>query len=259
MKKCRCIIIDDEVLARDVIRNLLIDESSMTIVDEASNGTEAVMKILQHRPDLLFLDIQMPGFDGFEVIKEIWPHHQPHIVFTTAYDQYALRAFEVCASDYLLKPFDYTRFYQALDRIKKRILDQNHLQVNELIGKLLQMHASEKEDIFLQRLIAKENNRMILIKTEEITHLCADGNYISLFTTGSKKHVIFESLSSLETKLNPVNFMRVSRSCMVNINFILELESYFNGEYILHLSGGKTVKCTRGYRDNMKSYLSKLK
>jgi len=119
-----CLIIDDEILARDVIRTFLSADSSVLVVDEATNGTQAVIKILQHRPDIIFLDIQMPELDGFEVLKEIWPHHQPFVVFTTAYDQYALRAFEVNAIDYLLKPFDEIRFHQSLGRLKERLSQQ---------------------------------------------------------------------------------------------------------------------------------------
>jgi two-component system LytT family response regulator len=256
MKYC-CLIIDDEILARDVIRTFLESDPSVKVVDEACNGTEAVIKILQHRPDLIFLDIQMPEFDGFEVLKEIWPHYQPFVIFTTAYDQYALRAFEVNAIDYLLKPFDEIRFHQSLGRIKERLSLQSQPRVEALVNHLIRQQSAEPASHYLQRLLVKETGRMYLIKTEDISHFDADGNYITLHVS-SRRYTFYESLSSLEPRLNPADFIRVSRSYIVNVNYILELETYFNGEYIVHLTSGEKIKCTRGYRDNMKEFLAKM-
>lgn len=252
-----CLIIDDELLARDVIRTFLETDYSVKVIDEAANGTEAVLKILQHRPDLIFLDIQMPGFDGFEVLKEIWPYHQPFVVFTTAFDQYALRAFEVNAIDYLLKPFDEVRFHQALGRIKERISNKAQPKIEELVKQLMGQQATEPTENYLKRILVKETGRMFLVKTEDISHFDADGNYITLHA-GNKMHTIYDSLSSLEARLNPADFIRVSRSFIINVNYIAELESYFNGEYIVHLNTGAKVKCTRGYRDNMREFLAKM-
>lgn len=252
-----CLIIDDEILAREVIRTFLGTDFSVHVVDEASNGTEAVLKILQHRPDLIFLDIQMPGFDGFEVLKEIWPYHQPYVVFTTAFDQYALRAFEVNAIDYLLKPFDEVRFHQALGRIKERISNKAQPRMEELVKQLMGKQVAEPSENYLKRVLVKETGRMFLVKTDEISHFDADGNYITLHV-GAKMHTIYESLSSLEARLDPADFIRVSRSFIINVNYISELESYFNGEYIVHLSTGEKIKCTRGFRDNMREFLGKM-
>lgn len=252
-----CLIIDDEILARDVIRTFLSADSTIRVVDEAANGTQAVIKILQHKPDIIFLDIQMPELDGFEVLKEIWPHHQPFVVFTTAYDQYALRAFEVNAIDYLLKPFDEIRFHQSLGRLKERLSQQSQPRIDELVTRLLNEQKENKEGDFLQRILVKEAGRMYLIKVEDITHFGADGNYISLHTL-TKTYTIYESLTSLENRLDPSLMIRVSRSNIVNINFISEMETYFNGEYIVHLAGGNKVKWTRGYRDTIKAFLAKM-
>jgi two-component system LytT family response regulator len=252
-----CLIIDDEILARDVIRTFLVGDASIRVVGEAANGTEAVIKILQHKPDLIFLDIQMPELDGFEVLKEVWPHHQPFVVFTTAYDQYALRAFEVNAIDYLLKPFDEIRFHQSLGRLKERLSQQAQPRIEELVNRLLQEQKEEKEGNYLQRILVKEAGRMYLVKVEDITHFGADGNYISLFTA-TKTYTIYESLTSLENRLDPTLMIRVSRSNIININCIVELETYFNGEYIVHLTGGHKVKWTRGYRDTIKAFLTKI-
>lgn len=252
-----CLIIDDEILARDVIRTFLVGDASIRVVGEAANGTEAVIKILQHKPDIIFLDIQMPELDGFEVLKEVWPHHQPFVVFTTAYDQYALRAFEVNAIDYLLKPFDEIRFHQSLGRLKERLSQQAQPRIEELVNRLLQEQKEEKEGNYLQRILVKEAGRMYLVKVEDITHFGADGNYISLFTA-TKTYTIYESLTSLENRLDPTLMIRVSRSNIININCIVELETYFNGEYIVHLTGGHKVKWTRGYRDTIKAFLTKI-
>lgn len=252
-----CLIIDDEILARDVIRTFLETDRTVEVVDEACNGNEAVIKILQHRPDLIFLDIQMPEFDGFEVLKEIWSHHQPFVVFTTAFDRYALRAFEVNAIDYLLKPFDEIRFHQALGRIKERLSVQAQPRMEALVNRLISQQASEPTENYLKRILVKESGRMFLVKTEDITHFDADGNYITLHVS-NKQYTIYESLSSLEPRLNQQDFIRVSRSYIINVNYISELESYFNGEYIVHLTTGEKIKCTRGYRENMREFLSKM-
>jgi two-component system LytT family response regulator len=255
--KYRCLIIDDEVLARDVIRTFVQHDHTIEITDEAANGSEAVVKILQHRPDVVFLDIQMPELDGFEVLREVWPHHQPFVVFTTAFDQYALRAFEVNAIDYLLKPFDEIRFHQSLGRLKERLSQKSQPRIEELVNSLLR-DQKDKEEHYLQRLLVKEAGKMYLVKTDDITHFSADGNYISVFTIQKKVYTIYESLSSLESRLDPSVMIRVGRSNIVNMNYISELETYFNGEYIIHLSTGEKVKWTRGYRDNIKAFITKM-
>ncbi|CAG5017267.1 Transcriptional regulatory protein BtsR [Dyadobacter sp. CECT 9275] len=252
------LIIDDEPIARDVIRTYLKDDLSIETVGEACNGSEAVIKILQYKPDLIFLDIQMPEMDGFEVLKEVWPHHRPFVIFTTAFDQYALRAFEVNAIDYLLKPFDEIRFHQALGRIKERLSLQSQPRMEALVTRLLQQQAETGSAQYLQRILVKETGRMLLVKTEDISHFDADGNYITLHTA-AKSYTIYESLSSLEERLNPADFIRVSRSYIININFIAELETYFNGEYIVLLQTGERIKCTRSYRENLKVFLTNLK
>jgi len=257
MVKYCCLIIDDEVLARDVIKNFVNTDLSIDVVGEAANGTQAVIRILQHRPDIIFLDIQMPELDGFEVLKEVWPHHQPFVVFTTAYDQYALRAFEVNAIDYLLKPFDEIRFHQALGRVKERLSQKSQPRIEELVNRMLADQKDSPEENYLKRILVKEAGRMYLVKLEDISHFGADGNYISLFTA-NKTYTIYESLTSLDNRLDPSQMVRISRSNIVNVNFISQLETYFNGEYIVHLTSGHKVKWTRGYRDNIKAFLSKI-
>ncbi|MPR36130.1 LytR/AlgR family response regulator transcription factor [Salmonirosea aquatica] len=264
MTTYRSLIIDDEPLARRVIRTFLQTDSSICVLDEAGNGSEAVIKILQHRPDLIFLDIQMPELDGFEVLKEIWPHHQPFVVFTTAYDQYALRAFEVNAIDYLLKPFNEVRFHQALGRAQERLTQQKQPRIEALVSQLLAEQAAQPRGAYLQRILVKETGRMYLVKTEDISYLDADGNYITLHTVnrgdrnaGTERHTIYESLTSLETKLDPAEFVRINRSYIVNLNYIDTVETYFNGEYIVHMKTGQQLKWTRNYRESLKAFYAK--
>ena len=210
MTNYHSLIIDDEPLARRLIHSFLQTNPNISVVDEAGNGTEAVIKILQQRPDLIFLDIQMPELDGFEVLKEIWPHHQPFVVFTTAYDQYALRAFEVNAIDYLLKPFNEQRFHQALSRVQTRLIQQAQPRIEALVSQLMAEQAAQPHGNYLRRILVKETGRMYLVKTEDISYLDADGNYITLHTASSdnkpERHTIYESLTSLETKLDPSRF-----------------------------------------------------
>lgn len=258
MTKYRSLIIDDEILARQAIRTLLQTVPTLEIVDEAANGTEAVLKILKHKPDLIFLDIQMPELDGFEVMKEIWSHHQPMVVFTTAYDQYAIRAFEVNAIDYLLKPFNEVRFYQALNRAQERLAQQRtQPQVDALLGQLLRDESPQPEGAYLRRILVKETGRMSLVNTDAIQYFDADGNYITLHTEG-KNHLIYESLTNLETRLNPDNFVRIHRSHIVNLDYVAEIETHFNGEYIVRLTTGQQLKWSRSYRDNLKAFYTRV-
>ena len=262
MTTYRSLIIDDEPLARRVIRSFLQTDPAIIVIDEACNGSEAVTKILQHRPDLIFLDIQMPELDGFEVLKEIWPYHQPFVVFTTAYDQYALRAFEVNAIDYLLKPFNEVRFHQALGRAQERLTQQSQPRIEALMNQLLTEQAAQPRGSYLQRILVKETGRMYLVKTDDISYLDADGNYITLHTHpqsagGAGRHTIYESLTSLEAKLDPANFVRINRSYIVNLNYIDTVETYFNGEYIVHMKTGQQLKWTRNYRESLKSFYAK--
>lgn len=258
MTKYRSLIIDDEILARQAIRTLLQTVPALEIVDEAANGTEAVLKILKYKPDLIFLDIQMPELDGFEVMKEIWSSHQPMVVFTTAYDQYALRAFEVNAIDYLLKPFNEVRFYQALSRAQERLAQQRtQPQVDALLGQLRRDEAPQPDGAYLRRILVKETGRMSLVNTDAIQYLDADGNYITLHT-GQKPYLIYDSLTNLEARLNPATFVRIHRSHIVNLDYVAEIETHFNGEYIVRLTTGQQLKWSRSYRDNLKAFYTRV-
>ncbi|WP_128546140.1 LytR/AlgR family response regulator transcription factor [Larkinella soli] len=256
MTPFRTLIIDDEPAAREVIRALLADTAAVEVVDEAANGTEAVQKILLHRPDLIFLDIQMPRLDGFGVLRQVWPDHQPAIIFTTAYDQYAIRAFEVNAIDYLLKPFDETRFNQALGRALDRLNSRRQPNVEALLAQLLVQQAPAPPREYLSRMLVKDQSRMYFVELDEVQYLDADGNYVTLHTPSSR-HVIYDSLTKLETRLDPDKFVRIHRSYIVNVACIKEVETHFNGDYIVRLKSGQVLKWTRNYRSNMQAFLNR--
>jgi two-component system, LytTR family, response regulator len=250
------IIIDDEPAAREIIRTLLADMPQFSVVDEATNGSEAVAKILHHRPNLIFLDIQMPRFDGFTVLQKVWPEHQPAIIFTTAYDQYALRAFDVSAIDYLLKPFDDIRFKKAIERTLERLHDQNFVKIEALLNQLITAQAAPAQQGYLQRILVKDQSRMFFVALADVLYLDADGNYITLHT-GTGKHIIYDSLTYLETRLDPGQFVRIHRSHIVNLACIREIESLSNGDYKVLLKTGQVLKWTRHFKDNLQSFLKR--
>jgi two-component system LytT family response regulator len=247
----RAMIIDDEQLSRRIIRTFLRGEEAIEVIGEAANGPEAVLQILEHRPDLLFLDVQMPEMDGFAVLREVWPHYQPFVVFATAFDSYAIRAFEFSAVDYLLKPFDQQRFNQAVTRVKTQLDLRFSADTSQTLRTLLAAVAPPAG--YLQRLLVKDQRKLFFVKVEDILYFEADHNYITLHTA-TKTHLIYESLTSLAQQLAPHEFTRINRSCIVGLDHIEELEAYFNGEYWVKLRTGHTLKWTRKYRDNLQAF-----
>ncbi|CCH53835.1 Sensory transduction protein lytT [Fibrisoma limi BUZ 3] len=256
MTPYRTLLIDDELSAREVLQVYLQAEPSVVVTGEAANGTEAVRMILQQRPDLIFLDIQMPELDGFDVLREIWAYHKPVVVFTTAYDQYALKAFEVNAVDYLLKPFNDLRFYQALERAKEWLRRQSQPSVDALLGQLNTVAVPADSAAYLRRMLVKENGRMFFVDTGEIRYFDAEGNYITLHTSRNR-YTIYDSLTNLETQLDPLDFVRIHRSYIINVNYIKEVETHYNGDYVVRLQSGEVLKWTRNYRDNLKAFYGK--
>ena len=265
MEIIRALIVDDERLARETLRLLLDTHEEIEIVGECQNGAEAVTAIKQHSPDLVFLDIQMPEMNGFEVIKTVGPEHMPVVIFVTAYDQYALRAFEAQALDYLLKPFDDDRFEQALERAVERIHER---QVGELSSKLMhlisakgdsppqQVESIEPTDGFLERIMIKERGSLFFIKVDEIEWIEAAGDYVSIHVS-NKSHLLRETMSGLMKKLNPRQFVRVHRSSIVKVDSIKELKPYFHGDYIIILNSGKELKLSRRYWEQVEKVLGR--
>ena len=244
----RALIVDDEPVARDYLRDLLLESKDIRVVGEAANGKEAVEALRKKRPDLIFLDIQMPEMDGFEVLAHFEPASLPAIIFVTAYDRYALQAFEANALDYLLKPFDRRRFQKAMDRalslIRSRDLAAFEKRLKSLIGRLNEDRAP------LKRIMIHSRDRAYFLRTGDIRFIEAAGNYMVLHV-GEDEHLIRETLISLEGRLAPDTFVRIHRSFIVNLDFVREIISLDKGDYRVVLTDGSHLKLGRCYRDNL--------
>ena len=244
----RALVIDDEPLAREMIREMLEGESEVEIIGECANGREAVEAIRSMRPDLIFLDIQMPELGGFEVLEALKTEEVPYIIFATAYDQYAVRAFEVHALDYLLKPFDRERFEASWKRAKAFIRDGRFNARDQHILALLQeLKAGPR---FLERLVIKTEGRVFFLDVDEICCIESEGNYVRVHN-GRKTYLLRETISGLESQLDPKKFLRIHRSSIVRIDKIKELQPWFHGEYHVVLENGKQLTLSRNYRANL--------
>jgi two-component system LytT family response regulator len=251
--KIKTLIVDDEPLAREKLQGLLIQDREIEIIGECTNGREALSAIQALRPDLVFLDVQMPELDGFGVLARLDVNTLPTIVFVTAYDQYAIKAFEVSALDYLLKPFDRERFQRALERAKKYLKSSPSGDVSAHLIALLE---NLKNKNYLERLVIKSGGRIFFIKTEEIDHIEAAGKYVRVFW-GSESHLLRETMSALEAQLNPKIFLRIHRSTIVNLDRIKELQPWFNGDYVAILKDGTRLTVSRSYREKLHQQLGK--
>ena len=246
--KIRALIADDESLARKFIRRILKQDHEVEIVGECSNGKETVATIQKQRPDVVFLDIQMPEMDGFKVLETLGLEHLPEIVFTTAYESYAIRAFELHAVDYLLKPFDQVRFKAAVKHVKERVHSQ-HLEDGRLqIGALLK--SIKAQPAHLDRIIIKADGRIRFLNTREIDWIEADDKYVHLHTREGSR-MVRQTLGAMEAQLDPAKFLRIHRSAIVNIERIKELQPLFNGEHSLLLDNGTKLTLSRSYRDKL--------
>jgi two-component system, LytTR family, response regulator len=246
--KIRTLIVDDEPLARRGLRAHLAGAADVEVVAECGDGREAVRLIRELEPDLVFLDVQMPELDGFGVLREAAPARLPSVIFVTAYDQYALRAFEVHALDYLLKPFDAERFAEALARARAQIeregLSEISLRLQSLIDGL---RANQK---YAERVVVKTAGRIFFLGVEEIDWVEAADNYVRVHA-GRDSHLLRETMNSLEKRLDPALFLRVHRSAIVNVRRIKELHTLFRGEYEIILQDGTRLSTGRGYRDRL--------
>lgn len=251
MKNLRALIIDDEPLARKRIQLLAVDEPELTIIGECASGHDALAAIQCDPPDLLFLDIQMPEMDGFELLEKIPRENLPLVIFTTAYDQHAVRAFETHALDYLLKPFKPARFKAAVARARAHLADRDSTTTARGLIDLLtarQIAASPPTAHYLTRITVKTGEKVLVVKTADIESIESAGNYVAV-NIGKECHILRETLSSLETQLNPEQFLRVSRSAIVNLDHIKELQPMFKGEHVIILHNGKRIAMTRGLRE----------
>jgi two-component system, LytTR family, response regulator len=249
----RAVIVDDEPLARRKLRSLLSREEDVEIIAECSSGRNAVEVIPETGPDLVFLDIQMPGMGGFQVaakISDAMTVLMPLIIFVTAYEQYALQAFEYSALDYLLKPVDRDRFANALEKAKHRLqTERRQVMARDTQARLKQLHHIPK---YLERLAVKANDRVLILKVEEIDWLEAEGKYVRIHTDGGS-HLLREAIGNLDGKLDPSLFLRVHRSAIVNLDRIRELQPWFNGDYRVVLSSGACVTLSRANKKKLSS------
>ncbi len=251
--KIRTVIVDDEDLARDRMQTLLAEQPDIEIVGLCSDGTSAIETIERERPDLVFLDVQMPGMDGFEVVENLDPSRMPAIVFVTAYDGHALRAFEINALDFLLKPFDQTRFEKALERARGQVnRDRSSLIDARLVSLLEGLHEERK---YPERLIVKSGGRVFFVRTEDIDWVEASGNYVKIHAKG-EAHLIRESMKNMEAKLDAKTFVRIHRSAIVNIDRIKELEPWFHGEYVVIMRDGTRLTASRVFSDRLSTAIA---
>lgn len=240
-------------------------EADLDVIGEARDGAEAVDAILSQAPDLVFLDVQMPKMDGFEVIKSVGADRMPPVVFVTAFDQHALRAFEVQALDYLLKPFDRDRFQGALRRARQQL---DSAENGELGKRLLALVRDIRTDLPAEaptaaahdrkhdRMVVKSSGRLFFLRADEIDWVEAAGNYVRLHV-GAESHLMRETMNAIEARLNPELFFRIHRSRIVNIERIKELQPWFNGEYVVILRNGTKLTLSRGYREKLQDRLGR--
>jgi len=248
----RTLIVDDEPLARQRLRTLLESEQDIELIGEAGNGWEAIAAVRQLAPELMFLDIQMPLMDGFAVLEALTGPRLPAVVFVTAYDRYAVRAFEAHALDYLLKPFDRSRFGKALEHARVQVERDHQAEAGKQLRALLADVYSGRKPI--ERLIIKASGKVNFLCLEEIEYMEAAGNYVRIHV-GSDIHLLRETMSHLESRLKGTRFVRIHRSTIVNLDCIRELQPSFHGEYAVILNSGAELTLSRGYRDKLEKLL----
>ena len=246
--KIKTLIVDDEPLARDKVKRFLRDEDDVEIVGECGNGKEALAAIKKLSPDLVFLDIQMPEMNGFQVLQSVGAAQMPAVIFATAYDQYAIQAFDVHALDYLLKPFNRERFRRAVERVREQISTNDADSLDKRLRALIADLKTEKK--YLERLVIKSVGRVFFLKTKEIDWIEAAGNYVKLHV-GRESHMLRETMNGLESKLDPDKFLRIHRSTLVNIDRIKEPHPLFSGDYTVMLQNGAELTLSRSYRDRL--------
>jgi two-component system, LytTR family, response regulator len=247
----RTIIADDESLARKKLRLMLGSEPDVEIVAECENGDVTVRALNNCQPDLLLLDIQMPDIDGFEVLRRIASDKLPIVIFTTAYDRHAVRAFEAHALDYLLKPFDHERLHQAVDRARAELLKAHDREATQRVLKYLSERAGEKPN---RRLVIKAGGRVVFLSFDEIDWVEAAANYVKL-NVGKQSYLLREGIGRIAERLGPSQFIRIHRSIIVNLEKIKELQPVNSGEYIVVLKDGKELSCSRGYRAGLQHFI----
>jgi two-component system LytT family response regulator len=256
MKKIKTLIVDDEPLARERLTNLLQPLEDIEIVGQCRDGEEAITAIHDFTPDLVFLDIQMPNVNGFDVIDAVGSDRMPLVIFVTAYDQHALRAFQVRALDYLLKPFDRDRFNEALQRARKQL---ERDETGDIGRRLLALVKDLRRDQpRTDRLVVKSGGRLFFLRADEIDWVEAAGNYVRLHV-GNTSHLLRETMTAMESRLDPEKFFRIHRCRIVNMDRIQELQPWLNGEYAVVLRTGARLTLSRGYREKLQDRLGQAR
>jgi two-component system, LytTR family, response regulator len=254
MKPIRTLLADDEPLARDRLRSLLEADPDLALVAECRNGQEVRDQLLAGDVDLAFLDVQMPEIDGLQALEGLPAQRMPAVVFVTAHDRYALRAFEVHALDYVLKPFDPDRFQDALTRAKDRVRrDRRELDGEQLLRTLEELGSKKRRP---ERLIVKDSGKMTVVRIDDIDRVEAAGNYVCVHT-GQITHTLRDTMADMEQQLDPDKFVRIHRSHIVNVDRIRELHPLFGGEYTVILRDGTKLTLSRSYRDRLKDVLGR--
>jgi two-component system LytT family response regulator len=254
----RTVIADDERLARQKLLILLDSEPQVKVVAECQDGRQTVSAIRSLQPDMLLLDIQMPDLDGFQVLSEIPPEEMPVVIFTSAYDQYAIRAFEANALDYLLKPFDQERLHHALERARSELRKARDREITHRILNLL----SQVRSVVLptsgpdSRLVIKANGRVVFLDLDSIEWVEAAANYVRL-NVGKESYLFRETISRISERLDANHFIRIHRSTIVNVRKIKELIPVNSGEYVVVLKSGRELSCSRGYRAALQGIVEK--
>ena len=247
------LIVDDEPLAREGLREFLSDEPDIEIVAECANGVEALEAISEHAPDLMFLDVQMPELDGFGVLEALEPEETPAVIFVTAHDDFALKAFDVYALDYLLKPVEHSRFRTAVERVRSQLSGDGPGGLRQRLLRLIQ-DLDDRRVKPLDRIVVKARGRARLLKTSEIDWIGADGNYACIHT-GHEEHLVRETMTALEGRLDSSHFVRIHRSTIVNLDRIKEIQPWFKGELVVILAGGEELPLSRKYRKALQERL----
>ncbi|HEX6307584.1 MAG TPA: LytTR family DNA-binding domain-containing protein [Longimicrobiales bacterium] len=248
----RAVIVDDEPLAREGVRLHLEAEPDIEVIGEAGSGEEAVTLIETVRPDLIFLDVQMPGLDGFGVLEALGPAHMPVTIFTTAYDQFALRAFDAHAIDYVLKPYDAERFRNAIQRARTQLSGRRKVQLDDRLDSLLDELRTRNQ--YLERLVVRSGGRILILRVADIDWVEAASNYVRLHA-GGREYLLRETMTALESKLDPADFVRIHRSTIVRVDRIRELEPLFQGDYVVILDDNTRLTSSRGYREKLQELL----
>jgi len=249
----KVLIAEDEPLARERIRALLEEEHDIEIAAECADGRSAVTAIREHGPDLVFLDVSMPELNGFDVIAEIGAEAMPPVIFVTAFDHFAVQAFDTHAVDYVLKPFDEDRFRTAVERGRDALAQRTNGALDQRLSDLLR--GLTARPTWVERLAVKSGGKIIFLRTSDVQWIAAEGNYARLHS-GQRSYLMRETMSNLESKLDPARFIRIHRSTIVSADAIAELEPLFQGDYVVILTNGTRLTSSRGYRAHLQAFMN---